>query len=379
MNESIRLGKIAGVNVGLNWSLLVIFLLISLGLAGGRFPALYPDREPVAYVAAGLVAGVLFLASILAHEIGHAVVARRNAIEVEGITLWLFGGVARLAGEAKDPGVELRVAGIGPLISIAIGVGAAAVAGLLDMAGAPGLVVGVAAWLAIINIILALFNLVPAAPLDGGRILGALLWRRHGDATRARVTAARGGRLFGFFLMALGLAQFVAGAGIAGLWFVLIGWFLVNVARAEEATAGLKGALGDLRVREVMSADPVIVPPELTVAQLVDDYLFRHRFSAFPIGGTPESVEGLVTLAHLKRLPADQRDRVTLREVATPVAGLAVGPDEPVSELVYRLDGDRRALVMEDGRLIGIVSPTDIVRIMELAELRARGGDHTLT
>ncbi|MDQ4070531.1 MAG: site-2 protease family protein [Actinomycetota bacterium] len=379
MNETIRLGKIAGVKVGLNWSLVVILLLITLGLAGGRFPALYPDREPAAYVTAALVAGILFLASILAHEVGHAVVARRNGIEVDGITLWLFGGVARLAGEAQDPGVELRVAGIGPLISIVIAVTAGAAALLLDGVGAPGLVVGVAAWLATINLILAIFNLVPAAPLDGGRILGALLWRYHGDASRARATAARGGRLFGFFLMAVGLVQFVGGAGIAGLWLVLIGWFLVNVARAEEARAEMKSALGDLRVREIMSADPVIVPPDLTVAQLVDDYLFRHRFSAFPIGRDPGSVEGLVTLSHLKRLPADRRARMTLRQLASPVADVAVGPDELVSELVSRLDGDRRALVVEDGRVIGIVSPTDIVRTMELTELRARSGDRALT
>ncbi|HWI03640.1 MAG TPA: site-2 protease family protein, partial [Acidimicrobiales bacterium] len=174
MNETIRLGRIAGVSVGLNWSLLVILLLITLGLAGGRFPALYPDREPAAYILAALVAGVLFLASILAHEIGHAVVAQRNGIEVDGITLWLFGGVARLAGEAQDPGVELRVAGIGPLISVVVAVIAGAAALLLDGLGAPDLVVGVAAWLATINLILAIFNLVPAAPLDGGRILGAL-------------------------------------------------------------------------------------------------------------------------------------------------------------------------------------------------------------
>ncbi len=379
MNETIRLGKIAGIKVGLNWSLVVILLLITLGLAGGRFPALYPDREPAAYVIAALVAGVLFLASILAHEVGHAVIARRNGIDVDGITLWLFGGVARLAGEAQDPGVELRVAGIGPLISIVIAVTAGVAALLLDNLGAPGLIVGVAAWLGTINLVLAIFNLVPAAPLDGGRILGALLWRHHGDAARARTTAARGGRLFGFFLMAVGLAEFVGGEGIGGLWLVLIGWFLVNVARAEEARAEMKSVVGDLRVREIMSTDPVILPPDLTVAELVDDYLFRHRFSAFPIGRDPGSVEGLVTLSHVKRVPTDRRARMTLRQLALPVAAVAVGPDEWVSDLVARLHDDRRALVVEDGRVIGIVSPTDIVRTMELAELRTRSRDRALT
>ncbi len=378
MNETIRLGRIAGVKVGLNWSLVVIFLLIAAGLAAGRFPAAYPGRPSAAYATAAVAAAVLFFASILAHEVGHAVVARRNGIEVEGITLWLFGGVARLAGEARDPGAELRIAGVGPLISIAIAAAAGGVAIVLDLAGAPGLVVGVAAWLGVINLILAVFNLVPAAPLDGGRILRALLWRRHGDPARAWVTAARGGRFFGFLLIAVGLIEFAGGAGIGGLWLVLIGWFLVNVARAEESTAQLKGRLGDLRVREIMTPDPVLASPDLTVAQLVDDYLFRHRFSAFPIGRDRDSVEGLVTLGHIKGVPADQRYRVTVGSLAAPAAEVVVGPDDPISSLLLRLDGDRRALVVENGRLVGIVSPTDIVRTLEIAELRMRDGDRAL-
>lgn len=168
MNESVRLGRIAGVDVGVNWTVFVIFLLITFGLAAGRFPQEHPGLEPTAYVVAGVVAGLVFMASILAHEVSHAVVAQRNGVDVDGIVLWLFGGVARLRGEPGDPGAEIRVAGVGPLVSVGLGAAFGAVAVLLGGLGAPGITVGVFAWLAVINVVLAVFNLVPAAPLDGG-------------------------------------------------------------------------------------------------------------------------------------------------------------------------------------------------------------------
>src|SRR5690606_17685310 len=167
---------------------------------------------------------------------------------VEGITLWMFGGVARLHGEAADPGADLRIAGVGPLVSLVLA-GLFGAIGLALDAVAEGLVVGIFWWLALINLILAVFNMMPAAPLDGGRVLRSFLWRRGGDRYEASMTAARAGRGFGWFLVALGFLQFVAGAGLAGLWLVLIGWFLTTVARAEEEHARVSGALSGVRVR----------------------------------------------------------------------------------------------------------------------------------
>ncbi len=380
MNESVRLGRIAGVDVGVNWTVFVIFLLITFGLAAGRFPQEHPGLEPTAYVVAGVVAGLVFMASILAHEVSHAVVAQRNGVDVDGIVLWLFGGVARLRGEPGDPGAEIRVAGVGPLVSVGLGAAFGAVAVLLGGLGAPGITVGVFAWLAVINVVLAVFNLVPAAPLDGGRILRGVLWKRRGDRLGASVTAARAGRAFGWFLVVLGLIDFVAGAGGGGLWLVLVGWFLTNAAGAEEHHAQVRHALGDVRVDQVMTAQPVVVPSDLPVSRLIDDHVFSSRYSSFPLVDRTGRPAGLVTLNRVKQVPADRRSTTTVADIACPLDAVAVArPDESLADLLPRLAGcsDGRALVLDGERLVGIVSPTDVAHQLEVADLRdARRPQH---
>lgn len=380
MNESVRLGRIAGVDVGVNWTVFVIFLLITFGLAAGRFPQEHPGLEPTAYVVAGVVAGLVFLASILAHEVSHAVVAQRNGVDVDGIVLWLFGGVARLRGEPGDPGAEIRVAGVGPLVSVGLGAAFGAVAVLLGGLGAPGITVGVFAWLAVINVVLAVFNLVPAAPLDGGRILRGVLWKRRGDRLGASVTAARAGRAFGWLLVVLGLLDFVAGAGGGGLWLVLVGWFLTNAAGAEEHHAQVRHALGDVRVDQVMTAQPVVVPSDLPVSRLIDDHVFSSRYSSFPLVDRTGRPAGLVTLNRVKQVPADRRGTTTVADIACPLDAVAVArPDESLADLLPRLAGcsDGRALVLDGERLVGIVSPTDVAHQLEVADLRdARRPQH---
>jgi Zn-dependent protease/CBS domain-containing protein len=373
MRESVRLGRIAGVPVGINWSVLVIFVLITLGLAAGRFPLLYPNLHPVVYGVAGLTAGLVFFLSLLAHEVAHAVVARRHGVGVEGITLWLFGGVARLSGEAPDPGAELRIAGVGPLVSVVLAGAFYAVAVVVDAAGAPGIAVGVFTWLALINLVLAAFNLVPAAPLDGGRLLRAVLWRRHGDRQRAAVTAANAGRAFGWLLVAAGLWLFVAFVGIGGLWFMLIGWFLITAANAEAQHARVQAAFADVRVRDVMAPDPVVAPPSISIAEFLDGYVFRNRFSTFPLTTADGRLVGLVTLNRVKRVPPAQRDTTTLAQVACPPSEVATAaPDEPLADLLPRLAqcSDGRAVVVEHERVVGVVSPSDVARQVMIADLR---------
>lgn len=377
MNENIRLGRIGGVAVGLNWSVLLIFALITTGLATGRFPALYPDLTPVTYGAAGLAAGLVFMASLLAHEVAHALVARRNGIDVDGITLWLFGGVARLSGEAPDPGADLRVAGVGPLVSVLLAGTFFAMGLALDVIGVPAIIIGVFRWLAIINLILAVFNLMPAAPLDGGRILRAVLWRRRGDQLSASITAARAGRGFGWLLIAVGFMQFVVGAGFGGLWLVLIGWFLANAAEAEEQHARVRGALRGVVVSDVMSADPAVAPADISVSTFLDRYVFPSRYSTFPLTGQAGEPAGLVTLKRVKQVPADRRGSTTVGEVACSVDELTVvAPDDSLADLVAKLSrcSEGRAVVVDHGRVVGIVSPTDIIRRLEVADLR--GGEN---
>ncbi|WP_405099523.1 site-2 protease family protein [Micromonospora sp. NBC_01412] len=372
MRASFRIGRVAGVPVGVNWSVLVIFLLIAWGLSANQFPRSYPDRPTWAYVLAGLSAAVVFFLGLLAHEVSHAVVAKRNGIEVEGITLWLFGGVAELRGEARDPGAELRIAGVGPLVSLIIGVVFGGIAVLLALAGSTGLWLGALAWLAGINILLAIFNVLPAAPLDGGRLLRAAVWKATGDRTRASVVAARAGWVLGVLLIGLGLWQFLRGAGFGGLWLALIGWFLIGAAGLEERQARTGSALRGIRVADVMTPQPQTASAEMTVADFVDHYLFAYRHSALPLTEDGRPV-GLVTLDRVRGVPADRRAATTLAEVACRADQLVLAsPDEQLTDLLPRLSGctDGRALVVTDQRLVGIVSPSDISRAVQRGSLR---------
>ncbi|GAA2711264.1 site-2 protease family protein [Micromonospora olivasterospora] len=383
MRASFRIGRVAGVPVGVNWSVLVIFGLIVWGLSASQFPRAYPGRPVWAYVLAGLIAGVVFFLGLLAHEVAHAVVAKRNGIGVGGITLWLFGGVSELQGEARDPGAELRIAGVGPLVSLIIGVVFGGIAALLSVSGVHGLAVGALAWLAGINVLLAIFNVLPAAPLDGGRLLRAAVWKATGDRTKASVVAARAGWVLGAALIALGLWQFLRGAGPGGLWLALIGWFLIGAAGMEERQARMGSALRGVRVADVMTPQPQTATGDMTVRDFVDHHLFAYRHSALPLtedGGRPI---GLVTLDRVRHIPADRRDQTRLEEVACRAEDLVLAsPDEQLTELLPRLSrcADGRALVVTDQRLVGIVSPSDISRAVQRGSLRdqttARGARH---
>lgn len=376
MNETLRLGSIRGIRIGVNWTVLVIFGLILFGLATVQFPLLFGDLPAIVSWTAGLVAALTFFASLLAHELAHALTAQRYGVRVDGITLWLFGGVARLRDEPPTAGADLWIAAVGPLTSLALG-GVFGVAALVASLLGLGIVaLGVLGWLAAINVVLAVFNLIPASPLDGGRILRGILWKARGDRHAAAVTAARAGRVFGFILIAFGIAQVIFVPGFGGLWLALIGWFLTNAASTEERHAQVQGRLGGITVAEVMTRDPIVVRADLTVASLLDDDVLRNRCSAFPIVDADGRPAGLITLARTKQLDPEQRAGTLIGDIACQDDEVPrAHPQEPVMSLLPRMQGctDGRAIVIEDGRIVGIVSPTDVARTLELTEL-LRGG-----
>ncbi len=380
MANDVKLGRVAGFPLAMNWSVLVIAWLLTWSLATGSFPYDAPGHAPGTYWITGLVAALVFFASLLAHELAHAVVARRFGVEVKGLTLWLFGGVATLGGEPPTPQADLRIAAAGPAASLGLGLGFGLIAGGLDLLGVAHLAVVAARWLAGINLMLGVFNLVPGAPLDGGRLLRAFLWRRHGDRVRAAVTAARAGVTVGYGLIWLGLLQFLDGASIGGLWLVFIGWFVLGAARAEEAAVLTRDALGGLRVADVMTPRPVVAPGLTTVRDFIERYLLGSPHSAYPVEGPGGRIVGLVTLAQLRGMPAAARDATTVADIAVPLADVPVAaPDDPLVSLLERLTGPTggRALVFEHGALAGIVTPTDIARATELRDLR--DGHHLRT
>jgi Zn-dependent protease/CBS domain-containing protein len=375
VRASISLGRIAGIKVGINASVFLIVAILVVGLATGQLPAAYPGRSVVAYVIAAIVAALLFLASLLAHELAHSLVARRNGIEVESIVLWLLGGVAQLRGEAKTPGADFRIAIVGPLTSLVLaivfGLGAAGVASL----GGAGLPLGVLMYLAATNALLAVFNLIPAAPLDGGRVLRAALWQFRGDRHAAAVNAARAGRILGFVMIALGVLQVVTGRGLGGVWLALIGWFVVSAATAEEQQARLGGRLAGVKVGQVMAVRPTVLDGNLTVADFIAQVALTHQYSTYPLVDPNGRLTGLVTLNRVRAVLPELRATTRLQEIACPPSEVPMArPEESLVELLERMNGcaDGRAVVVDDaGRVVGVVSASDVARSLQLADLRS--------
>jgi Zn-dependent protease/CBS domain-containing protein len=369
MNENLSLGRIAGIHVGLNWSLLVVAALIAWSLATGILPSAAPGQTSGAYWTAGVVSAFVFLASLLAHELAHSVVAMRRGVRVEGITLWLFGGVSRFSSESSSPGAQVLITFVGPLTSLLLGaaflLGSAAIGG-----GAhPGLVPAALSWLGYINILLGVFNLLPAFPLDGGRVLQSLIWLRTGDRLRATRIAARIGMAFAFLLIAYGLFTFlIAGSLIGGVWSVFLGWFLLSAARSEEAGGLIRQALSGISVADVMTPNPVQAPDDISVEDALHGYVLASRHSTFPTHDAGGRLSGLLTLAALKNVAPKARATTLIREVTCPLDRVSTAsPADPVTNLLDPSDGcsEGRTLVVEKGRLVGIISPSDISRLLQ--------------
>ena len=377
MNQNIRLGRIAGISVGINWSIVAIFALLAWELADLVLPGDHPHEANAIYWVVGIAATVLFFVSLLAHEVSHAVVAKRNGIGVRRITLWLFGGVSELESDTLTPGADFRVAVAGPVTSFVLAGVFGAFGILLHRAGGGEGVVGSAlGWLAWINLLLGGFNLMPAAPLDGGRILRAALWRRSGDRVRASTTAAHAGEVFGYVLVALGILEFLT-VSFLGLWFVFLGWFLLSAARGEKNDVVMRSTLADVHVRDIMTHDPTTFWSTTTVADLIDNQLYRYRFSTYPLVASGGQLDGLTTMGRIRHVPTHLRGTTRLIDTACPLSDVPVGlPGEPIPDLLQRMQAspDGRAFVIDEtGRLVGIVSPSDVARHVQLSMLRSQG------
>lgn len=378
MNDTISLGRISGIRVGVHWSTLLISLLIAGSLAGSVFPDEIGGQTTQVYWTMAAIATVLFYITLFAHELGHSLVAQRLGVEVESITLWIFGGVSRLQGEATSPGEEARIAVAGPAVSIAFGVVASLVGAAFATAGLPAAVVAVPVWLGVMNLLLAVFNLLPAFPLDGGRILRAVLWRRSGDHLGATRGAATVGHVFGILLIGLGVLGLITMGNLGGIWLVFLGWFLNSSAQAEARSVLLHDALAGVLVRDVMSPDPVRAPDWITLDELLHAYVLPNRFSAFPVRDFNGSVVGMVTLADLKAVPPELRPTRRVRDITRPLSAVPTAvPGEALLDLFarFRPATGQRALVFDNGQLVGIVSPTDIARAMQTASLLRRPRD----
>ena len=376
MHETFRLGRIAGIRVGANWTVLVIAFLIAWALATQLLPSAAPERPVVEYWAAGAIAALLFFLSLLAHELAHAVQARREGLEVDGITLWLLGGVAQLKGEAKTPGAEARIAGVGPLVSLLLGAAFGLSALVAQHLGLPVLVVAAAAWLGGINLVLGAFNLLPGAPLDGGRLLRAIVWRWKGDPLRATRVATSIGRGAGMALIAFGLFELVAGQDMGGVWTMVLGFFLMNAATIESSQALMVDALRDVPVRAVMDDGLLRIPGGLRLDTFAAQVALSQRASAYLVAGPGGEITGVVVLTQVGRIPPGERRERRLEEVALPLAAMpSAGPEELVTSVLERqVPGTLGVLVIEAGQPVGFLGPREVTEAIEKARLVGRGG-----
>jgi Zn-dependent protease len=377
VKDSIRLGRIGGVRIGLNWSLIVIAVLLAVGLADNRFPVDAPGAGDAAYALAGAATAVALLAAVLLHELGHAVVARRVGMKVDGITLSWLGGVTRIEGEARSPGVELAIGGIGPVVSLLVGGLLALVRLPLASGSGHQLVVSSLGWLAVINVALALFNLVPASPLDGGRVLHAFIWRITGDRWKATRGSSRAGVVLGGLMILVGFDRILTtGDQIDGLVITLLGLWIMASARGEEQAGHVVAILGNLRVADVMR--PVgSAPGWVTVRTFIEHYDSPHPGWVWLLERWNEPGYGaLVAGEEIRRVPPSRWDAVRPADVAVSVdlAG-AARAGEPILDALRRSDGTQVLLVIEGGRTVGAVMPSDVQSILRTGQPPA-SGDH---
>jgi len=369
MNENLSLGRIFGIHVGLNWSLLVVAALIAWSLATSLLPTASPGQTSGAYWTAGVISAFVFLASLLAHELAHSVVATRRGVKVEGITLWLFGGVSRFSSETASPGAQALITFVGPLTSLVLGAVFYLAAVAVGGGAHPGLFSATLSWLGYINISLGVFNLVPAFPLDGGRLLQSLIWLRTGDRLRATRIAARIGMGFAYLLIAYGLATFIfAGSLVGGVWSVFLGWFLLSAARSEEVGGLIRQALSGMTVAQVMTPNPVQAPDGISVEDALHGYVLASRHSTFPTHDAAGRLSGLLTLTALKNVAPGARPTTLIKEIMCPLDEVSTAnPADPVTSVLGLPEGcsEGRTLIVDGGRLVGIISPSDINRLLQ--------------
>ncbi len=360
--------ELLGFKVQADASWLLLALLVTWSLAEGFFPGYYAGLRPSAYWSMGAVGAIGLFISIVLHELSHALVARRYGLSIKGITLFIFGGVAEMEEEPADAKVEFLVAIAGPIASFALAAGFYVLSEIAQAKALPVAVLGVARYLTFINAVVAVFNLVPAFPLDGGRVLRAALWHTKGDLAWATRIAARSGEFFGLGLIFLGVLSVLSGQFIGGMWWFLIGLFLRGAAGASYHQLMARQAFEGEPVSRFMTADPIAVPPALSIAELVETYIYRFHYDLFPVAEDGR-VLGLVTARQVRQVPREDWHERRVADIMVPCSrdnSIAPGTDTVAALAIMRRGGNSRLLVVEDGRLVGIVALKDLLEFLSL-------------
>jgi Zn-dependent protease/CBS domain-containing protein len=368
--SAIRLFNVGGFEIKLDPSWFLIAGLITWTLATQYFPVTIPDLSDTTYVALAVVAMLGFFTSLLLHELAHSVVARSYGVRIKGITLFLFGGVAELESEVPSAKVEFRVAVAGPAMSIVLGVFFWLLAGVSQAVMSSPALPSVLTYLATVNIVIAVFNMLPAFPMDGGRVLRAYLWARRGDLLSATRTAATSGKILAYGLIALGAYTVFLGASPSGLWYILIGFFVLSAARSAFQNQLMQSAFAGKTVSTVMIKDPVVVSPDLTLAEFVNQVMLKYRVSFVPV------VADGVLIGQIDKdvLSAIDRDHWTNTRVGDVFAGLDVAvtipPEMPIQTLLELIatTGTRKFLVVDHHKLKGVITLANLIGYLNSAD-----------
>ena len=366
MPGTLRIGKIAGIDIEVHVSWIIILVLLTVSLATGWFPQLYPGWSTATSWLIALLSSLLLFVSVLLHELAHSLVARRRGLPVKSITLFIFGGVSNIEREPPSPGIEFQLAFVGPLTSLVLG--AICFPLQVPLRGSNSPLEGILFYLAVTNILLGLFNFVPGFPLDGGRVLHSIVWRLTGNARQATRVASMTGQVIAYLFILLGIWIFFAGDILDGIWFGFIGWFLLSAAQSANAQSMLTSALRGVTVGEVMNPKPATVPADLSLQQLVDAY-FLPAGLRYALVTQGEKLVGLITLGDIRHIPREQWGQVHVSAAMIPLARLHVAtPQQSLSDVLPLMAGrDVNQLpVVDHGAPVGILSRDAIVRYLEV-------------
>jgi Zn-dependent protease len=366
MKASMNLGKILGIPIGLNYSWFLVFTLLLFSLSSGYFPAEYPRLTTDAYVLMAAVTTILFFVSVLLHELGHSVIAIRNGISVKGITLFIFGGVAQIGSQPQTPGVEFRMAIAGPLTSLGLG---ALFAGIYWLAQPYTYLAAPSLYLMRINLTLALFNMIPGFPLDGGRVLRAIIWKVSASFGRATRVASICGQIVAFSFVGWGVYTIITGDFMNGLWLAFIGWFLQNAAVAEANYVNTYERLSGVSVAQAMSRDTAEVPALAPISQIVQEIVLGQGKHVFFVDGFDGQVQGLLTLQQITRIPQINWRFVTAGQIMTPIGQMCrFEAGEDLMKVMEKMDEEHidEAPVIYHDRPVGLISRQQVQRYLHL-------------
>jgi len=366
MPGSFRIFRIAGIDINIHISWLIILVFLTFSLATGWFPITYPGSSTATYYLLGFIASILLFVSVLLHELAHSFVARSRGLQVKSIVLFIFGGVSNIEQEPQTPGIEFSMAFVGPLVSLLIGV---VCYGLwLLVRGTHSLIVPILSYLALMNIILGIFNLIPGFPLDGGRVLRSIIWKATGNFQTATNITTFVGQAFAYLIILWGILLFFAGNAFNGLIIIFTGWFLLTSAQSARSQSMLDTAFRGVTVNQIMNTNVMTVPANISLQKLVDEYFLpRGLRSAFVMQG--DQLAGLITLSDIRHVPRDQWPQTPVGYAMIPLERLhTITPQQNVKDVLPLMTGQdvNQLAVVQDGRLVGVLTREGILRSLEI-------------